>query len=51
MLEYTPVGGAKLSEGLDSRGLATIFLCKHVISVATLLLIIHVTMYIVISLI
>ena len=35
---------------LNPRGLATMFFCEHVISVATLLLIIHVTMYIVIYL-
>ena len=53
-------GGAEFSEGhgelnsqrgLDSRGLATMFFGKRVISVTTLLLIIHVTMYILISLI
>ena len=38
-------GGAKFSEGARfSR--ATMFFCKRVISVATLLLIIHITMYI-----
>ena len=37
--------------GLDSPLLATMFFCKHVISEATLLLIIHVTMYILIFLI
>ena len=43
-------GGAKFSEGARfSR--ATMFFCKRVISVATLLLIIHITMYILISLI
>ena len=53
-------GGTEFSEGqgelnsqrgLDSRGLATMFFGKRVISVTTLLLIIHVTMYILISLI
>ena len=38
-------GGAKFSEGAKfSR--ATMFFCKRVISVTTLLLIIHITMYI-----
>ena len=42
-------GGAKLLEAWFSR--ATIFFCKCVISVGTLLLIIHVTMYLLMSLI
>ena len=52
-------GGSKFSEGQGElntqRGArflrATMFFCKHVISVATLLLIIHITMDILISLI
>ena len=53
-------GGTEFSEGLGelnaqrglvSQVLATMFFCKCVISVATLLLIIHDTMYILISLI
>ena len=43
-------GRAKLSEGAKLLR-ATMLFCKHVISVATLLLIIHITMYILISLI
>ena len=43
-------GKAKFSEGARFS-LATMFFCKRVIFVATLLLIIHITMHILISLI
>ena len=51
--ELTVSGGqrrAKFSEGVTFFRI-TMFFCKHVISAATLLLIIHITMYILISLI
>ena len=43
-------GGTKFSEGARFSSV-TMFFCKRVISVATLLLIVHISMYIVISLI
>ena len=44
-------GELNSQRGLASRGLAAMFFCKRVFSVATLLLIIHVIMYILVSLI
>ena len=45
---YCQKGRGELNSqrGQDSQELATMFFCKHIIFVATLLLIIHITMYI-----
>ena len=45
-VEFSEVGEVKFSEGTRFLSRATLFFYKHVISVARLLLIIHITIYI-----